>query len=66
MIDISLLLKSSQRLQLLIEGIHEKETVKAWVRTVSEVKPILERELNQTLTNEEAQSIVRQFIHHHS
>ena len=46
----------------LIEGIYQKETSKALNRTISKVKPLLEKELNQTLTNDEAQLIVKKFI----
>lgn len=65
MIDIGLLVKSSRHLQSVVEGIHDKETLKAWARTVSEAKPLLEKELNQPLTNDEAQSLVRQFLNSH-
>ena len=46
----------------LIDGIYQKETTKALSRTISQVKPILEQKLNQTLTNDEAQLIVKKFI----
>ncbi len=46
----------------LIEGIYQKETSQALNRTISQVKPVLEKELNQTLTNDEAQLIVKKFI----
>ena len=46
----------------LIEGVYQKETSKALNRTISQVKPVLEKELNQTLTNDEAQQIVKRFI----
>lgn len=46
----------------IIDGIYQKETIKALDRTVSQVKPVLEKELNKTLTNDEAQIIVKQFL----
>jgi len=46
----------------LIDGIYQKETIKALARTVSQVKPILEQELNKTLTNDEVQVIIKQFL----
>lgn len=46
----------------LIDGIYQNETIKALDRTVSQVKPVLEKELNKTLTNDEAQIIVKQFL----
>jgi hypothetical protein len=46
----------------LIDGIYQKETTKALNRTISQVKPVLEQKLNQTLTNDEAQLIVKKFI----
>lgn len=55
----------SQNEQLfnLIDGVYQKETINALNRTISQVKPILEKELNETLTNDEAQIIVKQLIH---
>ena len=47
----------------LIDGVYHQETIKALNRTTSKVKPVLEKELNQTLTNDEAQLIVKQLIH---
>ena len=46
----------------IIDGIYQNETIKALDRTVSQVKPVLEKELNKTLTNDEAQIIVKQFL----
>jgi hypothetical protein len=46
----------------LIDGVYQKETITALNRTISQVKPILEQELNRTLTNDEAQFIVKEFI----
>ena len=45
-----------------IDGVYQKETITALTRTISQVKPILEKELNQPLTNDEAQFIVKEFI----
>ncbi len=46
----------------LIDGIYQRETITALTRTISQVKPVLEKELNRTLTNDEAQFIVKEFI----
>ena len=46
----------------LVEGTYQKEMSNALNRTISQVKPVLEKELNQTLTNDEAQLIVKKFI----
>jgi hypothetical protein len=46
----------------LVDGIYQAETIKALSRTVSQVKPILEKELNKTLTNDEAQIIIKQIL----
>lgn len=46
----------------LIDGVYQKETTKALNRTISKVKPVLEKELKQPLTNDEAQLIVKKFI----
>ena len=52
----------NDKLFYLIDGIYQKETSKALKRTISQVKPILEEELNESLTNDEAQLIVKKFI----
>lgn len=46
----------------LVDGIYQQETIKALNRTVSQIKPILEKELNKTLTNDEAQIIIKQIL----
>jgi hypothetical protein len=46
----------------LIDGIYQRESITALTRTISQVKPVLEKELNRTLTNDEAQFIVKEFI----
>ena len=58
-----LLDSKNDKLFNLIDGVYQQETIKALDRTISKVKPVLEIELNQTLTNDEAQLIVKQLIH---
>jgi hypothetical protein len=58
-----LLESKNDKLFNLIDGVYHQETIKALHRTTSKVKPVLEKELNQTLTNDEAQLIVKQMIH---
>ena len=58
-----LLESKNDQLFNLVDSVYHKETIKALNRTISQVKPVLEKELNQTLTNDEAQVIVKQLIH---
>jgi len=63
MIDAYKLLEANgDEIFSLIDGIYQKETIKALARTVSQVKPILEQELHKTLTNDEVQVIIKQFL----
>ena len=63
MIDTQKLLESKgEEIFNLVDGIYQKETIKALAHTVAQVKPILEKELNKNLTNDEVQIIVKQIL----
>lgn len=63
MIDACRLLETNgEQIFNLIDGIYQKETIKALDRTIAQVKPLLEKELDKTITNDEAQIIVKQIL----